>query len=442
MKHLYFIVLLLLGTLFSSCSSDEPISIIDDDAFAENGAGTQPTVFYTPAQPDDRYFPAEDTSTELAKLDLSTALYRCVYKTGDDVGVTLNEGMATEDELEYLAGEVEVITEGATTEKQKLDKIFNWVASNIKYSYDVTEHSAYYTFNEQKGICQGYANLVNVMCHIAGIPCFNVNGYATSSWLGHAWNCAKADGRWYVVDATHNRMHLMSGTSSYKDYYFPVQVDVTLFEDDNFKYTWHNSNLCITEVKQGNDILTVPFSINKLRISSFNPQASLPENIKSVYLGSNITHLGDGSEFGVFNNGKSVEAIHVINTNSTFYSENGVVYRRNGDEVQLNIVPPSMRWCELSDKLTTLEKNAIYHHKSLETLVIPSSVKTIEYWAVEDAPNLKWIYVPEVCTYWGQDSNYNPIESSEPTSVNFVGVHPDCQIIKGSVPTSIRRVTL
>lgn len=440
MKHFYTLAFIASALLMSACSTDNDI---DADVVAEKEA-EEAGIYYAPAEPDDAFFPTPDSSTELVKLDLSSGLYRCVYKAGDELGAQLNEGMATEDELEFLAPEVEAILEdaNATTEKKKLDAIFNWVAQNIQYSYDVTQHSAYYTYTGGKAICQGYANLLNVMCHIAGLSCFNVNGYATSTWAGHAWNYAKADGKWYVVDATHNRMHLLSGTTSYNNYYFPMQIDVTLFEDDNFKYTWYGGHLAITEVKQGGTQLTVPYSINKLRVSSFNPLTAIPSNVKIIYLGANITHLGDGESLGLYKNGASVEAVHVAEDNTTFCSENGIVYRRNGDEVQLSIVPPAMRWVELSSKMTTLEKNAIYNHKSIETLVIPASVKTIEPWAVENAPNLQWIYVPENCKYLGYDSNYNTVEYNEPTANTFVGVHKNCQIIKGEVPTGITRITL
>ena len=440
MREFYKIPFIALASLAAACSTDNDI-----DAIVTNQEKTEEVgIFYAPAQPDAALFPTPDTSIELVKLDLSSALYRCIYKAGDELGTQLNDGMATEEELDFLTTEVEAILEdaNANTEKEKLDAIFKWIASNIQYSYDVTQHSAYYTYTGGKAICQGYANLLNVMCHIAGLSCINGNGYATSGWYGHAWNYAKAGGKWYVVDATHNRMHLLSNTSSYNNYYFPMQIDVTLFEDDNFKYTWYDGHLAVTEVKQGNTQLTVPYSVNKLRISSFNPLKPIPSNIQAIYLGNNIIHLGNSEDYGAYKQGASVESIHVAESNATFYSENGIVYRRNGDEVQLCIVPAGMRWVELSSKLTTLEKNAIYSHNAVQTLVIPAGVKTIEPWAVEGAPNLLWIYVPEECTYLSYDSNYNQVKNSEPTSNTFVGINRNCQIIKGDVPTSIKRITL
>lgn len=440
MKKFYTIPFVAVALLVTACNTENDI----DETVGTQEETERAGINDSPAQPNVSFFPTPDSSTELAKLDHSTALYRCVSKASEDLGAQLNDGMATEEEIKFLTTEVETILTKAkaTTETQKLNAIYNWVRTNIKYSYDVTQHSAYYTYTGKKGICQGYSNLLNVMCHIAGISCFNGNGYATSSWLGHAWNYAKADGKWYVVDATHSRKHPLSSLSSYKNYYFPMQIDVTLFEDDNFKYTWYDGNFAITEVKQGNAQLTIPYSVNSLRISSFNPLTAIPSNVETIYLGDNIVHLGNTNDYGAYKQGASVEAIHIVESNPTFCSENGIVYRRNGDEVQLTIVPAAMRWVELSSKLTKLEKNAISGHNAVETLVIPASVKTIESWAVENAPNLLLIYVPEECTYLGYDDNFNTVTSSEPTTNTFVGINPNCQIIKGSVPSSIKPVTL
>ena len=438
MKKFYTLLLLLSSAAFMACSTnDEVLSDIEE---TEESA----PVFYSAAQPDESYFPEADKSTELYKLSLSDALSRCVRKGSDDLGVALNEGMATEEELEELAAEVEVIIENATTEKEKLDAIYNWVRTNIKYDHEGgnATQGAYATFRIGTAVCQGYSNLVNVMCHIAGIACFNANGYYTEYWLGHAWNYAKADDKWYVVDATNSRMYLMTQTTKYNTDYYPMMVDVTLFEDDNFQYTWQDGHLAVTAVKTNTPIVTVPFSIEGLRVSSFNPQTIVPSSVKVLYFGANIMHIGDGNSIGINFHANSVEAIHVATANSTYYSENGVLYRKNGTEVQLALVPPAMRWVELSSKLTELEKNAIYHHSAIETLVIPSSVRRIEPWAVEDAPKLMWIYIPEECVYISYDSNYNEVNSSEPTSNTFVGIHRNCQIIKGEVPTGIKRITI
>jgi len=62
-------------------------------------------------------------------------------------------------------------------------------------------------------VCQGYAELTNVLIRMAGIPCRVVSGYAiwvdSQSWetvnhvgSNHAWNEAFVDGRWVIIDTT------------------------------------------------------------------------------------------------------------------------------------------------------------------------------------------------------------------------------------------------
>lgn len=50
------------------------------------------------------------------------------------------------------------------------------------------------------GVCQDYAELFQIMCLRAGIPCRFVTG--TARGQGHAWNQVYLDGVWYYVDTT------------------------------------------------------------------------------------------------------------------------------------------------------------------------------------------------------------------------------------------------
>ena len=101
-----------------------------------------------------------------------------------------------------------------------------------------------------------------------------------------------------------------------------------------------------------------------------------------------------------------------------------------------------MSYVEFSPSLKTLHKNTIQDNTAVETLVIPTGVTKIEPWVVENAPNLRTIYVPEDCKYLDYDANYNFVEYNEPTPNTFIGVHPNCEIIKGMPTTGIREVRM
>lgn len=101
----------------------------------------------------------------------------------------------------------------------KVKAIHDWIADNIYYDYD-----AYYgtsgaldvydgekCFSTKRAVCQGYAELFNIMLHSVGIPSRVVHGKAINyneSWdtedrvPNHAWNEVNIDGRWVTIDVT------------------------------------------------------------------------------------------------------------------------------------------------------------------------------------------------------------------------------------------------
>jgi hypothetical protein len=114
---------------------------------------------------------------------------------------------------------VKELTEGKTSDKEKFDRIFAWVATNIRYNY-----AAYFSMAgsplrsdissilaSKRAICVGYSHLMDTLCKLAGITNTTIFGYAREelSDVGdsvyvdnHAWNAVKLDGLWYVYDAT------------------------------------------------------------------------------------------------------------------------------------------------------------------------------------------------------------------------------------------------
>ena len=84
-------------------------------------------------------------------------------------------------------------------------------------------------------------------------------------------------------DPTNGGFFEMDKVDSYK-HLQPLRTDIEVFEDDQFGYDFYQGHLNVSRVKTSGDILTVPFSTNKLRVSSFIPHHDLPKNVKQVYL--------------------------------------------------------------------------------------------------------------------------------------------------------------
>lgn len=95
----------------------------------------------------------------------------------------------------------------------RLEAVHDWVATHIAYdvaSLDPEQRApqdAATVFTTRQAVCSGYANLVVALAGAAGIEAVVVNGhvrdrYGVRSPIGHAWNAARVDGRWLLLDAT------------------------------------------------------------------------------------------------------------------------------------------------------------------------------------------------------------------------------------------------
>lgn len=100
---------------------------------------------------------------------------------------------------------VATITKDSFSTKEKVQKIYDFLNSNYKYSLDVSEIPKdeeflhYFLFKEKKGYCTYFATASVVFCRIAGIPARYVEGfrmdgskdpnglYAVGNSKAHAW---------------------------------------------------------------------------------------------------------------------------------------------------------------------------------------------------------------------------------------------------------------
>jgi hypothetical protein len=110
------------------------------------------------------------------------------------------------------------LTQGLSTEQDKLYAIYLWVSSNIDY-----DAAAYFSGNFRDvsgaqrayerglGVCDGYADLVYQLGTAAGLKIEMIEGYGkgfeystgkTPGSANHAWNAVWLDGRWFLMDAT------------------------------------------------------------------------------------------------------------------------------------------------------------------------------------------------------------------------------------------------
>jgi hypothetical protein len=108
------------------------------------------------------------------------------------------------------------ITEGRASDLAKIEAIYDWLIQNIAYDNarkrqlegdTMLRQEPYNVVIIRKAVCMGYAKTLREMCRLSGIEAYLVEGYVKSPQgivqrEGHAWNVAKLNNNWCLLDAT------------------------------------------------------------------------------------------------------------------------------------------------------------------------------------------------------------------------------------------------
>lgn len=374
------------GLLFA-CSGDQPQNNGKDPdvPVIEDGKGDF-------AQPDN--------SVEL-KGEPSERLMMLLKKYAPKSLLPLGETHATEEQLKEMKkiADKAIEDEKAGTEKEKVLALIKWIRTNVAYNHGQVDHntiedynSAYATCDSKVAICQGFANALKALCYTQGISCPVVNGILGRS-AGHAWNYAFADGRWIVADPTNENGVYELEDNSYRYTLNPTRIDFTLWEDEVFDYSFQMNHLSVVKVKKANGAkLKVPYSIEGLRITNFNPSA-IPAEVKSVYLGSNISHIGS-SEYRLLNtSGQALEHILIDKDNPCLEEFGGAVYDKQEGGVII-YVPNQLKILKLKP-IKVIGKETVKDLDGIEEIHFSEGTEEIQAYAVENCKNLKKVVYPK-----------------------------------------------
>ena len=186
-----------------------------------------------------------------------------------------------------IQNEAKNIVSSATSDRQKVKAIYDWVTTNIAYNYGMLNGTVSYktsaleTYTNRNSVCSGYANLTAAMCSAVGIPCRVVTGFATgveadstvgdvwslydaylkngdlktfmqrmTPYENHAWNEAYVDGEWIILDTTWgsnndyypDKNYTIKGTPT--DEYF--DPDLEWFSESHLFWTDYSSDFTVT----------------------------------------------------------------------------------------------------------------------------------------------------------------------------------------------------
>lgn len=410
-KHFLILSLAAAGTLFAACSEQAQV-----ENYARQEAAASTDFYRAPtfAEPDESKLLTGTPSENL----------RAIFEaTGPDIIRTLGTVTITEEQYQEIKEFTDNLVENKTGETDKYKAIFNWVKSNVKYNHSNEAYSndAYEVFTNKIAVCQGYSNLQVVMCHTQGIPAVVVNGDA--SGVGHAWTYTCPDNTWMVSDPTNSSDWYMRYPVSYT-HLSPKQADADIFEDETAVYNFFDYAVNVKEVTTRDNPFAIPYSAGGFVITSFNPSSPLPEEITEIYVGQNVTTFGetDNMRLATQNYGENIRAIYVDENNPKLQDHKGIVYKKNGEELQLYYIPGGMEYIELIP-MEVVDKNTIYRHSNVKEIYFPEGVKEILPYAVENCPKLERVYIPEGVKKSG---------TSFPKNV---------EIIYG-IPSSIKHITI
>ncbi|NXB69948.1 KY peptidase, partial [Donacobius atricapilla] len=113
---------------------------------------------------------------------------------------------------------VKALLKKARTDLEKVRAIWMWICHHIEYDVVGYHNKSQLSSKPRdvlqmgKSICEGYAELFEHMCSLAGIQCKKLSGHAKGhgyktgqTFTGdsdHAWNAVYLEGRWHLLDST------------------------------------------------------------------------------------------------------------------------------------------------------------------------------------------------------------------------------------------------
>jgi hypothetical protein len=144
---------------------------------------------------------------------------------------------------------VRALVAGRADDFDRVKALHDWVAMNIAYDVEayagrspmVTE--PYAVISRGASVCQGYSEVFQVLCGLAGIECAVLSGYGRGASFdilddslprssNHAWNAVHIGDRWYLVDCTWD-----AGAVSYDGYHASYSTEYLFTDPAGFGHT-------------------------------------------------------------------------------------------------------------------------------------------------------------------------------------------------------------
>ncbi|MBQ7970987.1 MAG: S-layer homology domain-containing protein, partial [Clostridia bacterium] len=216
------------------------------------------------------------------------------YPDHTDILFTFNfTYFTTAEQEEKLTEAVDALLEefaftAQTTERKKIDAIYQWLCKNVTYDYAHTndynlKFSAYAAMINKTAVCEGYAALFYRLAEEAGLDARIITGKATHNGENHGWNIVRQRDWYYYLDATwdagkepRNYEYYLRGKTDFEGHINGAQYETEAFRTrypiadvrssecdwkrmTNEEYHWYQCTVCGAaekEVKHSGGIAT------------------------------------------------------------------------------------------------------------------------------------------------------------------------------------------
>lgn len=325
------------------------------------------------------------------------------------------------------------LTANASGNEAKLLKIHDWICQNISYDYDAAavgyvdvqkQNNPFYVYKYKRGVCGGYARLMEIMLTSVGVPCLYIEGHgddgsgSAATVTNHAWNMVWIGGAWRYMDVTWDCRNVYENaqkTTAQKTYSY-YGTPMFFFANDHASHSYGRYHLYVKKLSVysspkksftkgskfsvGNGVLKLTFSDGST--TYVNMTSSMCSGYKKNVCGKQTIRVSYGG-------GSTTYTINVIPKKGSAYTVNGVKYRitkasaskgtvsvagvSNAKNV---VIPKKVTIKGYSFKVTGIASNAFKKCTKVKKLTIETlTLKTVEKNALSGIRGSAKIYVPK-----------------------------------------------
>lgn len=325
--------------------------------------------------------------------------------------VDLERMNITEAEYQEIAAKALELTNGITKTYEKIQTIYNYVSWEKGIKSDTapgqvpTDPYPYFLYRNvsKNNVCQGYANLFRTMMKALGIPCITAHGFRGE---GHGWDFVLYEGKWGIADCA---MHTLSIDTPEKDadLYDTYSLDVDLYSDAEFNYSFYYGGLGITGYKGSSSEIKLPsvyhdqshnqdMTIVSIRPDVFSTASAAKITLPDTITGGILINKNGTPELFTSSHLKEIE---VAANNTAFASYKGVLY--NKDCSKIICIPRGMEDLELAP-IKAMDKDSLpfssFPYTNLYRVKIGNGTTTIGSDVFQNCPSIEAIYIPDSVT--------------------------------------------